>query len=110
MDYHMLESFTKTQQHFADYRTVLKHADELVLVGEHNPNRLKKISESVTRLEKHLGQLDSEEITRFVNGDCRILVPDGGIYDVNVQRLLASSGCLRYDDKVRSVYYVGLKL
>jgi hypothetical protein len=43
MDYHMLDSLTKTQKHFVAYRKVLKHADELVLEGEYNPNRLKQL-------------------------------------------------------------------
>lgn len=110
MDYHMLESYNKTQQHFAASRTVLKHADELVLVGDRNPNRLENLCESITRLNEKLKQIDSDKKARSVNCDCRILVPDGGIYDSNIQRLLVRSGCLKYDDKVRSVYYVGFKL
>jgi hypothetical protein len=110
MDYHMLESFTKTQHHFMAARTALKRADELVLADKHDPVQLERLTESVTRLNRRLGQIDSDRTAKFVNGDCRVLVPDGGIYDSNVQRLLALSGCLRYDDKVRSVYYVGLKL
>lgn len=110
MDYHMLESFTKTQQHFTTARAVLKQADELVLADKHAPDQLERLTESVTRLNSRLGQIDSDKTAGFVNGGCKILVPDGGIYDSNVQRLLALSGCLSYDYKVRSVYYVGLKL
>ncbi|WP_081659421.1 DUF4238 domain-containing protein [Thioalkalivibrio sp. ALE17] len=110
MDYHMVESFIKSQKHFAAYRAVLKHADQLVLKGENDPNRLNRLSESATRVKKKLERIDASETAESLNGDCRILVPDGGIYDINVQRLLARSGCIRYDDKVRSVYYVGLKL
>ncbi len=110
MDYHMLESYNKTQQHFADSRAILKHTDKLVLADERDPNRLGKLCESVTQLNEQLGQIDSDQKAKFVNGDCRILVPDGGIYDRNVQRLLVRSGCLKYDNKVRSIYYVGLKL
>lgn len=110
MDYHMLESYTKTQHHFTSARTVLKQADELVLADKHAPDQLGKLTESVTRLNSRLRQIDSDRTAEFANGDCRILVPDGGIYDSNVQRLLALSGCLSYDHKVRSVYYVGLKL
>ena len=110
MDYHMLESYTKTQYHFTVARAVLKHADKVVLADIHDPDQLEGQTESVTRLNSRLGQIDSDATTEFVNGDCRILVPEGGIYDSNVQRLLALSGCLSYDHKVRSVYYVGLKL
>ena len=110
MDYHMLESYTKTQRHFTLARTVLKNTDELILADKHNPDQLERLTGSVTRLNSRLGQIDSGETTEYVNCDCRILSPDGGIYDSNVQRLLALSGCLSYDHKVRSVYYVGLKL
>lgn len=110
IDYHMLESYTKTQHHFTAIRTVLKQADDLVLAGKHDPVQLERLTESVTRLNSRLRLIDSDSTAEFVNGDCRILVPEGGIYDSNVQRLLALSGCLSYDHKVRSVYYVGLKL
>lgn len=107
MDYHMLESYAKTQHHFTAARTALKHADELVLADKHDPDQLERLTESVTRLNSRLGQIDSDRTAEFENGDCRILAPKGGIYDSKVQRLLALSGCLRYDHKVRSVYYVG---
>lgn len=110
MDYHMLESYTKTQHHFTAARAALKHADALVLADKHDPDQLERLTESVSRLNSRLMQIDSDRTAKFVNGDCRILVPDGGIYDSNVQRLLALSGCLSYDQKVRSAYYVGLNL
>lgn len=110
MDFHMGESYTKTQHHFTAARTVLKNVDELVLADKHNPDQLDRLTESVTRLNSRLEQIDSDETAEFVNGDSMILAPEGGIYDSNVQRLLALSGCLIYDHKVRSVYYVGLKL
>lgn len=106
----MLESCTKTQHHFAAVRTALKQADALVLADKHDPVQLERLTESVTRLNSRLRLIDSDRASEFVNGDCKILVPEGGIYDSNVQRLLALSGCLSYDHKVRSAYYVGLKL
>ena len=110
MDYHMLETYIKTQHHFSAARTVLKQADALVLADIHDTVQFERLSDSVTRLNSRLGQIDSDRTAEFVNGDCRILAPEGGIYDGKVQRLLALSSCLRYDHKVRSVYYVGLKL
>lgn len=110
MDYHMLESYAQTQHHFTAVRSALKQADALVLANIHDPVQLERSRESVTRLNSRLGQIDSDRTAEFVNGDCRILAPEGGIYDGKVQRLLALSSCLRYDHKVRSVYYVGLKL
>ena len=110
MDYHMLESYTKTQHHITAARSALKRADELVLSDIRDPKQLEILTESVTQLNSLLGQIDSDSTTEFVNGDCRILAPEGGIYDNKVQRLLALSGCMRYDHKVRSVYYVGIEL
>jgi len=110
MDYHMVESYTKTQHHFTAARTTLKWADEVVLADDRVFNRLERVTESVIRLNNQLKQIDDDGTDKFLNGDCRILAPDGGFYDSNVQRLLALSGCLRYDHKVRSVYYVGLNL
>ena len=37
----------------------------------------------------------------------KVLSPDGGFYDTNVQRLLMRSSCLRYDRHVRTVYGIG---
>jgi len=106
MDYYMVASYTKSQRHFVAARKTLQGADELILSDIRDPAQLARVTGSVNQLNGLLGQIDSDESTEFVNGDCRILVPDGGIYDSNVQRLLALSGCLRYDHKVRSVYYV----
>ncbi len=106
MDYQMLESYTKTQYHFDTTRTVLKHADNLILENEHNSNILQSLTESVTQLSNLLGQIDSDKTTKFENCDCKILAPNNGIYDRNVQRMLALSSCLSYDNKVRSVYYI----
>ncbi|WP_262966420.1 hypothetical protein [Methylobacter psychrophilus] len=80
------------------------------MANKYDPDQLEGLTESVTRLKSRLGQIDSDRTAEFVNGDCSILAPEGGIYDSKVQRLLALSSCLNYDYKVRSVYYVGLKL
>jgi hypothetical protein len=110
LDYHLLDSKTKTQHHFSAARTTLKHADELVLANERSPARLERLSALVTQLNNQLGKIDADRTGIFVNGHCRILAPEGGIYDSNVQRLLALSGCLKYDHSVRSVYYVESKV
>ncbi|PUA29398.1 MAG: hypothetical protein B0W54_02070 [Cellvibrio sp. 79] len=106
MDYHLLDSFTKTQHHFAAARTTLKMADGMVLADDRSINTLQRVTESLARLNNQLGKIDTDGASKFVNVDCRVLAPGGGIYDRNVQRLLARSGCLHYDQKVRSVYYV----
>ena len=88
----------------------MKLIDEMVLADNREPKRLERVTKLVNKLNGQLAQVDGDKVTDFVNADCMILAPEGGIYDSNVQRLLARSGCLNYDDKVRSVYYVGLKL
>ncbi len=49
MDYHMLESYTKTQHHFTAVRSALKQADALVLADDHDSVQLERLTESVTR-------------------------------------------------------------
>lgn len=110
MDYHMVESYTKTLHQFSAARATLKMADEMVLANNRASTELERVKQSVIGLNSQLREIDGDKTARFVNGDCRILVPDGGIYDRYVQRLLARSGCLRYDQKVRSIYYIRLKL
>jgi hypothetical protein len=110
MDYQMLELYTKSQYHFAEARTILKQAHELDLSNKHYPFQLRRLSELTAQLNIRLKQIDSDRSADFVNADCKILAPEGGIYDKRVQRLLAQSSYLRYENKVRSVYYVGLKL
>lgn len=109
MDYHMLKSFTKTQHHFSAARTVLKDAHNLVLADECDGVHIKKLSEEISILNNKLEQIEDDEMTEFVNIELRVLAPKGGVYDSKVQRLLALSGCLKYDHKVRSVYYVPVK-
>jgi len=110
MDYDMLELYVKSQQHFTTSRSILERADKLVLANERNPEQLEQLSKLIDNSNNKLGEIDSDEKTSFVNGDCKALVPDGGIYDKHVQRLLVRSRCLKYDDKVRSIYYVNLKV
>lgn len=113
LDYHMVESYTKTQNQFAAARITLKRADEMLLANNRTSNELQSVTKLAVELNVQLREIDNDKsdgATRFINGDCRILAPDGGIYDRNVHRLLARSGCLRYDQRVRSIYYVGLKL
>lgn len=109
IDYQMVDSYRKTRHHFSEARVALKHADKLVFANIRDPMQLGRTAESIGRLNRLLGQIDADETSEFLNGDCRVLVPDGGFHDNNVQRLLALSGCLRYEHKVRSVYYVRLK-
>ena len=106
----MLESYAQTQHHFTHARRALKHADKPVLMGKHDPDQLEWLTRSASLLNSRLGQIDPDKTAKFVSGDCRILAPDGDIYDRKVQWLLAFFSCLRNDDKVRMVYYAGSRL
>lgn len=106
IDYQMTKSYTKSQYHFATTRKILKLADELVLANNCTPTQLEKVTSSVIKLNSKLVKIDHDKGAKFINGDCRTIVPEGGIYDSSVQRLLALSCCIRYDNNVRSVYYI----
>lgn len=110
MDYRMLDSHNKSQQHFDATRAALKYVNRLVFEDNHELDKLEYANKLVTRLNAKLGEIDSDKASDFINADCSILAPEGGFYDSKVQRLLALSGCLRYDHKVHSAYYVGLDL
>lgn len=107
LDYDLLHSYKKTQLHFADARAVLKDADNLLLKGNHGVDELEKLSRRVAQLNVRLREIDLDEASELVNRACRVIAPEGGIYDSKVQRLLARSGCLKYDSRVRAIYYVG---
>ncbi|KFC63564.1 DUF4238 domain-containing protein [Massilia sp. LC238] len=106
LDYDLIDSYKKTQLHFADTRAVLKDADNLLLKGKHGVGELEKLSRRVAQLNVRLREIDLDEASVFVNRACRVIAPEGGIYDSKVQRLLARSGCLKYDSRVRAIYYV----
>ncbi|MDO8342904.1 MAG: DUF4238 domain-containing protein [Cellvibrio sp.] len=110
LDYRMVESCSKTEFHFALARSLLKSADAMVCANERATDELHNLNKAVELLDCQLEETCCDETVRYVNADCTILAPEGGIYDRNVQRLLIRSGCLHYDQNVRSIYYVSLEL
>lgn len=101
IDEQFLETFRKSQGHFATARNLLKAADRMVLDNNRNVTQLKNQAFDFMR---QLGQVtDPLRIETL-----KILSPDGGFYDTHVQRLLARSSCQRYDHRVRSIYGIGL--
>lgn len=104
LDEQFLETFFKSQGLFATTRNHLKKADRMVLNNNSDPVRLTKLADEAVGITKHLGSVT--EPLRLTN--MKVLSPDGGFYDANVQRLLVRSSCLRYDHRVRSVYGIGL--
>ena len=94
-----LDTFKKSQGDFAIARNWLKATDQIVLGNNSNSAQLTRIAsrarDSINRLEQ------VSEPLRLAS--LRILSPEGGLYDANVQRLLTRSSCLRYDRYVRSL-------
>lgn len=104
LDEKFLDTLEKSQAYFSKARTLLKLTDRLVLENNRNPTQLVSTAKEVLNF---IGKIDSNsEVFRFKS--LKISSPDGGFYDKKVQRLLARSSCLRYDDQVRSVYGIDL--
>jgi len=105
LDYESVDTFRKSPDgDFVLARRLLKGVDGLVQTNDRDVTKIEKLLQQLTGLSERLtaSNLDITEI--------EILSPEGGIYDKTVQRLLVRSGCPRYDDNVRSIYYVGLQL
>lgn len=103
IDYQFVKTYRKSQHHFATTRNLMKLIDSLVLNNKRDDAKLNPLTEQATNLNYQLGQIDNN---LFVTRTLKILSPEGGFYDSNVQRLLARSSCLKYDHQVRSVYSI----
>ncbi|WP_421860793.1 DUF4238 domain-containing protein [Marinobacter salarius] len=104
IDYEIIDTFEKSQGAFSKTRDLMKSADLMVMNDDQDNSKLADLSCKGTIL--------SDEIERMKESvalePLKILSPEGGFYDLQVQRLLARSSCTRYDNKVRSIYGVGL--
>ncbi|MDR7121677.1 DUF4238 domain-containing protein [Rheinheimera soli] len=100
-----LDKFQKSQGFFAIARHLLKATDKFVLDNNRNSKHLTMIASQASDFKKQLEQVSKTlQLARL-----RIVSPEGGFSDANVQRLLARSSCLEYDKYVRSLYAIGLK-
>lgn len=104
IDEQFLNTFRKSQGQFATARILLEMADRMVLDNNRTSARLAFIAGQASDLMVRLDQATESMILKRL----KISSPDGGFYDVNVQRLLARSSCLRYDSQVRSIYGIDL--
>ncbi|PKI01925.1 DUF4238 domain-containing protein [Glaciecola sp. 33A] len=100
-----LDTFKKSQGDFAIARNWLKATDQMVLGNNSNSAQLTRVASRARDLINRLEQVS--EPLRLAS--LRILSPEGGLYDANVQRLLTRSSCLRYDRYVRSLYGIGIQ-
>jgi hypothetical protein len=98
----MVETFTKSQGCIAQYRTMLRSADKLILDNIKDETRVNQL---IAQASGIAGEMDTNS---YVSAELRVLAPEGGLIDSNVQRLLVRSGCLNYDPRVRSVYFVNV--
>ncbi|MFM5165067.1 DUF4238 domain-containing protein [Aeromonas rivipollensis] len=105
IDEKILDTFRKSQGDFSTARKWLKTMDQMVVSNNRDPSNLANFAGQASDLMKHLEQVtDQVLLSQF-----RISSPEGGFHDVNVQRLLARSSCLRYDRYVRSVYGISIQ-
>lgn len=103
VDSQALNSFCKsTSVNFVMYRDWLKSSHELVASNNSEQNSLSTKKTQAVELDKKIKahELGGDSI------NFKALVPEGGFYDKNVQRLLLKSNCTDYNDKVLAVYYL----
>jgi hypothetical protein len=101
IDYQFVKTYRKSQYHFATARNIMKSIDNLVFNNKQDDVNLNHLAGQAKNLNDELGRIEND---LFETRKLRIISPDGGFYDSNVQRLLALSSCPRYDHQVRSVY------
>jgi len=104
-DGQFLETYRKSQGHFATARNWLKTADRMVLDNNRDAGQLTRLKGQASDFMRRLGLVTEPLLLDRFN----ISSPEGGFYDANVQRLLARSSCLKYDNYVRSIYGVALR-
>ncbi|GLX45026.1 MULTISPECIES: DUF4238 domain-containing protein [Pectobacterium] len=99
-----LDEFRKSQGYFATLRNILKRADKMILDNNNNAAQLALMTTQATDLKEYIGKGAEQILFKRL----RVSAPDGGFYDANVQRLLARSSCLKYDNRVRAIFGIGL--
>ncbi|GIU04301.1 hypothetical protein TUM4261_03940 [Shewanella sp. c952] len=104
IDYQLLKTLRKSHGYFATARDLLKSSDRLVLNDNRNEAQLARLSAQISNFVCEIGKGEEPSVM----SNLKILSPDGGFHDAMVQRLLAKSNCPKYDNKVRSVYGVGI--
>ncbi|WP_035480494.1 DUF4238 domain-containing protein [Aliagarivorans marinus] len=106
IDNQLKENFRKSQGHFATARNWLKATDWMVQNNNRNAAQLTRLAGQASNFTARIEHQNADPLllSRF-----KISSPEGGFYDATVQRLLASSSCLRYDKSVRSVYGIGIQ-
>lgn len=101
LDQQVINSFIKSSDSsYVKFRNHLKAVN--VLVSNNNQN-----IETISKLQAEAIDCEDKFLREVTDtADIKILAPEGGFYDTNVQRLLLKSNCYHYIDEVDSVYYV----
>jgi uncharacterized protein YchJ len=104
IDYHMLESYSKSQGMFEHCRALLSASNKLLVTNDKDNI---KISNLTTQANEIINEMNAGD---FVSAQFRVLAPENGFIDSSVQRLLLKSGCPSYDPNVSSVCFVNAEL
>ena len=101
LDQQVIGSFTKSSDSsYIKFRSGLKAIHALVSSNNQNVETICKWKAEALNCE---GNIIREVVDK---ANIKILAPEGGFYDTNVQRLLLKSNCYHYIDKVNSIYYL----
>jgi len=105
IDYQFVDTLKKSQGQFELFRNLMRTANRMVLENDRDAAKLNRIAGQATELVNQISLRENPPETTTL----KILSPDGGFYDTQVQRLLTRSSCTKYDQLVRSVYGFGLQ-
>jgi hypothetical protein len=104
VDYRFIDTLKKSDKQFSTLRGLLKSMDSMIQRDERDAGQ---ISNLAAKIGSFLGSLDeTDEMSPLESFE--MLSPEGGFYDLKVQRLLTRSSCTHYEDHVRSIYAIGL--
>lgn len=104
IDEQFLKKFIKSQAGISTFRDILKKVDHIILNNHQDREKSTVIANQISNIKEEFQHTSS--LVRTM--DLKIVSPDGGFYDKNVQRLLARSSCINYENKVRAIYGVNL--
>lgn len=105
IDSAFLDTYVKSHGRFSSARNWLKTVDKMVLNNDCNTVQLVRLGGEACDIMQEFELNIEPSLLRQL----KILSPNDGFYDANVQRLLLRSSCLKYDRSVRSVYGVGIQ-
>lgn len=101
LDQQVISSFAKSSDSsYVKFRNALKAIHALVSSNNQNIETISKWKAETLNCEDNVIRKVADK------ANIKILVPEGGFYDTNVQRLLLKSNCYHYINKVNSVYYL----